>query len=251
MHKTMLLMAGLVLLFPMAARTDIVVDGDISDWNPAWIYDDTLDPKRNNNGEAQMQRWGAVVMNGYLYGFFEMSKDISIYASGTNDIWAGLWIDADNQGGPGNTPSSLAHTPGQLGGEWDGVFEGFDILAEWGVNTGHGGEGFNFWGEDDDAWNQGSAIVGGQTAYAGKIIEFSVPISEILAELARYPDNITPNMAMWSIGARVEASIGGVGPWGGDNSDVIAQVGIPEPSTWTLLLLGLGALPLLRRRPRT
>lgn len=235
----------------MAARSDIVVDGDISDWNPAWIYNDYLDPKRDNSGEAHMQRWGAVVMNGYLYGFFEMDKDISIYASGTNDIWAGLWIDVDNQGGPGNTSSSLAHNDGQLGGEWKNVFEGFDIVAEWGVNTGHWGEGFNFWGKNDDSLQQGSAITGGQTAYAGKIIEFSVPISEILAELARYPDNVTPNMAMWSIGARVEASINGAGPWGGDNSDVIAQVGIPEPSTLCLLLLGLAGLPLVLRRPRT
>ena len=73
----------------------ISVDGDISDWPAEYIF---TDGATDGPGEAQMTRWGAYIDNGTLYGFVEMSKDISIYASGTNDLWAGLWIDADDAG---------------------------------------------------------------------------------------------------------------------------------------------------------
>ena len=245
MLKRALIVVG-IFAFAAVARADMTVDGDISDWPSALIQTDGSND--NAGSEAEMLRWGAIMTGGNLYGFIEMDTAIATYDSGTNDLWAGLWVDVDQQGGPGNTPSSLDHNAGQLGAEWAGnVFEGFDFLVEWGVNEGHWGEGYNFWGAGDTAGGQGSAISGGAKAYAGNIIEFSVPLSEIFAELATYPDNVTPG-SLWDIGARAEASIGGNGPWGGDNSDTIVTAVIPEPATLTIFTLGVGLLLLLLRR---
>ena len=99
---------------------------------------------------------------------------------------------------------------------------------EIGLNTSHWGEGFNFWGLGDNVSQKGSAVAAGQIAYAGRILEFSCPVSEITAELARYPDNVTP-AARWKVGMRVEASIDGNGPWGGDVSDTIEIIPKPLP----------------------
>ena len=206
--------------------TAITVDGQIDDWPARLVLQDATD---DDEGEASMLRWGSFVEDGTLYAVFEMDKDISVYAGGENDIWAGIWINIDRDGGPGNTPSSLDHNSGQIGTEWaDGVHEGFDILVEWGVNEGHWGEGFNYWGADDDSLNQGSPVSGGVTAYNGQIIEFSVPVSNLLAELGTYPDDVTPPQDWaWLMGARVEASINGAGPWGGDNSDTLVLSVLP------------------------
>lgn len=213
-----LLAVALSVLPGRGVEAAIVIDGNNRDWLAHLRLTDTTG---SEEGEADLVSWGAVISDGVLFGFFEMTRDISEYASGTNDIWAGLWIDVDMSGGPGNTPSSLGHRADHLGTEWDaGVFESFDIIVEWGVNTSHWGEGFNYWGAGDNAAQQGSPVSDGLMAYSGKVIEFSVPIADILAELGTYPDAVTA-MGAWRIGARVEAAIEESG-WGGDNSDTLA-----------------------------
>ncbi len=220
-----------VVLSMAACAQAITVDGNVSDWDAGWFV---ADPVSDGEGEAEVVNWGAQVSGGMLYGFIEMDKAISIYASGSNDIWAGLWIDVDNQGGPGDTDSSLYHTSSHTGHEWaGGVFQSFDINIEWGVNTSHWGEGYNYWGGNptdpakyDDVSEQGNAITGGATAFAGNFIEFSCPVSGIIAELgtAHLSDNVTA-ASSWSMGVWVEASINGAGPWGGDNSDIVMRPG--------------------------
>ena len=205
------------------AIAQITVDGLMEDWPP---YFQLAEQPKIEEGAADLKSWGAFIDEGYLYGYFEMAVEIEHYLTGTNDIWAGLWIDVDQAGGPGNTASSLAHTAGQLGTEWaNGEFESFDIVVEWGGNVSHWGEGFNYWGAGDNATQQGSPVYGGQTAYDGFVLEFSVPISDIATELAGYPDNVTVGPA-WRIGARVEASENEAGPWGGDNSDALSVTSI-------------------------
>lgn len=226
MLKNTLIVVAIVA-FAATAQAQITIDGLIDDWSADNIF---IDPAADNTGEADMLSWGILIEGGYLYGFAEMDEAISVYDSGANDIWCGLWIDVDNQGGDA---SSLQHTSSYLGHEWEnGFFDSFDIGVEWGVNTGHWGEGFNFWGKGDDAGVVGSAIVGGATAYDsdgdGNIMEFQCPISEIVAELAEYPDNVTPG-SYWRMGMRVEASIGGAGLWGSDNSDTTMIDPDPTP----------------------
>ncbi len=207
------------LCLATTAYSAILVDGRINDWPEYFILTDSVG---GEEGEADLVSWGVVINDGVLFSFFEMSRPISEYATGTNDIWAGLWIDVDQKGGPGNTDSSLGHMPMHLGTEWSGgFFESFDIVVEWGINTSHWGEGFNYWGAGDNVAQQGGPVSGGRMAYAGTIIEFGVPVTDILAELAGYPDEVAATGA-WKIGARVEASIDEAGPWGGDNSDQLA-----------------------------
>ena len=246
-----LLSTGMVFIFCTAASGSIIVDGNISDWDSRYVYEDS---DTDAPGEAEMTRWGCFVENGTLYAFFEMNKTIDTYTSEGNDLWAGIHINVDLKGGvetgPGSDPSAVYYQPGwrYADGGWNNC-AGMDINVEWGVNEGHWGEGFNFWGAGDDIANRGSAVSeDGQKAYDEYIVEFSCPISEIIAELGLYPDGVEPGL-LWQVGARVEASLGGCGVWGGDYADDVRHIDVPQaPEPATFSLLCVGAVAVCRRR---
>lgn len=229
------LSVGFVMIFCVVASGAITIDGSISDWNSKYIFED---PDDDGAGEAEMTRWGCFIdgslTSGTLYAFFEMDTTIATYMQSTNDVWAGIHINADLAGGVETGTGSVHEYTSYdtddsaiyygawsySSGGWNDC-AGLDINVEIGLNEAHWGEGFNFWGKNDCADNQGSAVVNGEVDYAGNIIEFSCPISEITAELAYDydpDDDVTPKY-VWQVGARTEASIDGDGPWGGDYAD--------------------------------
>ena len=231
----------------------ITVDGSISDWSSKYIYSDA---SGDGPGEAEIENWGFFYQSftatdpGYLYAFIETSRTFADYNTGDNDAWPGLFIDVDHYSGPltyewglwratsptnpGSPPeyqsvykgpSMTCAAPGHLPAEWR-VPErhmGVDIEPELGINTAHWGEGWNYWGWGDAVGTQGSPIVGGSYATGGNYLEMQVPIDDLIAEVQRLPDYNANGFrhngkinGLWKVAPRMEASIGGVGPWGVD-----------------------------------
>ena len=246
----------------------IVIDGDISDWNPQNIYSDTVG---DGPGEAELLRYGVAVEGGYLNAFVELDKDFSTYDHGTNAMWPGMWIDVDctsgpisqgwgawADGAPGETfygdiligPSMLNINPVWIVPEWQSSGHyGIDIVAEWQLNEGYWPywPSYYFMGREDIVGRMGSTIQNGQRAYQGRIAEFSCRISEILAEVETYPDYLNGTCLptnTWRVGIRAEGCIDGQG-WGLDGGIPIT-VTVPEPATASIL--ALSGLALLRRR---
>jgi len=230
-----------------SASLAITVDGNLDDWPTYLLTDDAV----GDNGLGDLIRCGArieggVGSGGVLYAAFELDAPIADFLSGSNDIWAGIYLDVDAQGGPGDTDSSLyIGDANQLGHEWKKVtdgnlgHEGVDICIEWGGNTDHWGEGYNFWGGDpgnpanyDNIAYQGNAVANGHVANEGNVLEMSCPISEILNELgmAHFSDDVTP-ASTWLVGLRVEAHYASGDTWNADNSDAIYALNIPGDAT--------------------
>jgi hypothetical protein len=227
----------------------ITIDGDISDWAAGDIY---TDASGDGPAEFQIENWGFFYQSttasdpGYLYAFIEASRPWSDYMSGTNDAWPGLWIDVDHYNGPVTqewgrwragwqgagpeyaqvfkSPSAAHINTGWVGSEWSGGngpgdHRGIDITAELGINTGHWGEGWNYWGWDDCIGIQNDPIQNSSWAVAGNYLEMQVDISDIVSVVKGEPDFATGGQVvngLWKVAARGEANVAGGGTFGVD-----------------------------------
>ena len=192
---------------------------------------------------------------GYFYWFCEAGTApgglFEGYNEGDNDSYTGLWIDVDHYSGPvtlewgpwrirGNgltdyqsvvsSPSGFMMSQGWAPAEWSSpsdpnyIHLGLDVEPELGINTAHWGEGYNYWGKYDIAGAQGAVITVDSPKYAtsGPYLEARVPIDDMIAEVLTYPDAVADNFrngevnGLWKVALRIEASTGGVGPWGVD-----------------------------------
>jgi MYXO-CTERM domain-containing protein len=261
MKKLMTLVAMVGLMLGVNAAVAITVDGVLGtgEWGASEIF---ADATTDGPGEAEILRWGfsypSYIQNpaNPVYACIEMDKDVSIYASGSNDAWPGLWIDLDHyagtvtyewacyrmtrpEGGGGGPDynwcyraTSASTIPATwVGPEWLGAtpHQGIDVNAELGINTAHWGEGWNYWGWNDVIGNIDKTIGGtGSTwAYSGQIIEFAINIDDILGAVKSMPDyqngnfkpgpgTLTQINGLWKVAARMEASTNNGGAWGVD-----------------------------------
>ena len=170
-------------------------------------------------GDVELVGWGAEVQNGILYAAFELDPNgptvaqyddfqTSDYGTG-HYLWASLWIDVD----PGASPAT-----GITQGDSQFSPRVQDIYVE--LGTDQGGllptdpvvwNSLNLWGHNNNFSNLVPVTV--NAAYQGHVLEFAVPVSDIIAELPN-TDNATP-ASVWAIGARV-AGHGFGGGWDGD-----------------------------------
>jgi hypothetical protein len=209
----------LVVLAAINANVSaITVDGDISDWSASNIFTDPVD----NAGGGEMVRWGAKFEAGYLYSFVEVADNpVEAYfaaptsGSKARRIVPGLWVDADHSNLTA-LDSASTHQP------WVGGHDGIDVNVEWGggtvgwPDTGH----YDFWGAGDTAANAGTSwLTNGAAAYAGQVMEFKVKWTDLVSDLASYPDAVAPKSYM-KVALGIQSNSRGTGN------------GITNPTVW-------------------
>ena len=212
----------------------IEVDGDISDWEAAWILDD---PDDDNVGpDFEITRYGVSVVDGNLNAFVELDRPVSDFAGTGAHCHPGMWIDVDP------TVALATNVPTEAAGT--------DIVVEFGYNAGEGTEGqdLNYWGMGDDAWGVvAGGIPGGESAVLGNVLEFSAPLNGIISTLQLLDDNPNPTVPWTIIIAGEGTANDGGGSWGRDFGATAVDI-VPEPSACVLLSLGVFGLLFWRRR---
>ncbi|MBN1942923.1 MAG: PEP-CTERM sorting domain-containing protein [Phycisphaerae bacterium] len=253
---------GMVMVLCAAAWGDMVIDGNVGDWDAACIFND---PGSDNTGGVEMTRWGAKVEGGYLYWFCEISQDFTDFqgmaGSKAKKVFPALWIDAD-----GSTETYLADggdancADGDKG-EWSGNHRGIDLNLELGLignwvnesNTGPDGEGpddsmYNYWGADDDVGNVEDKVTDGSWYISGNVLEARISLAELEAILLEMTDGV-------AIGDDLLLAVGVQGTNRGDVGygydvgtprTIAVSAGVPEPAT--LSLLAIGCLAIRRRK---
>lgn len=232
--RTLLLVSAIVAFATVPAFA-IMVDGDISDWPSG---DQLSGPLVNvGTGTFRLAKYGAVIDSGTLYAFVQVKDAL------TGNKYPGMYIDVDR---------NEATTVGNLSGY---VPPGVDICVEvdydngalppltgWTEDGGGGpaGHAVNFWGHANN-WKHGAAGSTGVDAHntANTVFEWSVPLSEIVAEVAN-TNGVTPLSAdQWKIYVGGEAA-----PTYG------REVGlVPEPGSLAMVLgAGLALLGYALRR---
>ena len=245
-----------------AMAANIAIDGVIDRGGYIIIDDATGIGDINTTSAGDMTRWGLAVdrsigssTHGTLYGFVEVVSNVTYYTTGTNDCFPGFWMDTDlNTATNSDTNLNWIGTPLDTTG--DVRHAGCETLIEWGYNTSHYGEGYNFWGDDTgsgvDIDNQSSSIDGldvngapltgaiSSVAAAGKVFEFACDLSELNDEVndqhGSYPSS------QWAVGARFAAHDYRTGDdWAGDlcigtvdrgaNMQAVKGKGIVVPNT--------------------
>lgn len=236
------------LLGGSAFAVTITVDGNFSDWPANLILED---PVGDNPGESgseylgavDIHRYGVTVIDGYLYGFVQLTEPLTTYTSGTRGFdrgpSIGFWIDADQNAATGLNDIS-SDTP---------VLFGTDIMVEvFGVRGSP--IGVEYYGADDSLDNEITAYYNDGSADAindSYVIEWSAPISSIKAALAGLPDNVDSS-GSWNVylagEGRIKNADGSTAlSWGRDVAGPITVV--PEPGTLALLASAGMALALL------
>lgn len=214
-----------------SALAVITVDGSIAagEWDgfshtdPTGTYTSPIATDADNlsehNGAVDMDMWGAKVENGVFHGMFRLSadaqRDISEYnlmptPGKDTKIFLGYCIDVDPLNGTGANHS-------QIDGDWDMMLEiGVDNgqLQDLSLNS------MNVWNGATFA-NPVSVSAGASTAVAfdGKVLEFSVAVSDILGAF-NSSDGAVPE-DNWLIASRVDGSLRlGVGDYAADIGDI-------------------------------
>jgi len=210
-----------------------VVDGALSPGEWMSLYADPAGDA--NGGDVDLVGWAAEVRDGIFYAAFVLNPEGPTVAEyndfdGGKRIWLSMWFDVD----PASNPIT-----GVADGSNQFEPRAQDIMVELGTDDGtlegsYGWHSLNFWGRDNSFDNL--VPVDGTFAYSGHIVEFSCPVSAILAELP-YTDNAVA-ADLWTVAAR-GAGHGFGGHYGGDITD-LKPLYTAETQTSTL-----GANPLV------
>jgi hypothetical protein len=261
--KTYLWLGTLCLLCTVASG-EILVDGDLGDWDAPYIF---VDPGSDNSGGVEMTRWGARIDGEYLYWFCEISQDwtdLQGQASNGKDkkIFPGLWIDADNSTGTFLSDDDCLNCADADKGEWASNHRGIDVNLELGLvgswtngnnvapdGEGPGGSIYNYWGLNDDVAEIEDGVSDGSWISSGNVMEARVLLSEIEAILLGMSDGVVSGDT-WLLAVGVQGTnrsdIGYGYDVGTPRAISIPASEAPEPATMSLL--GMGVVMLVSRR---
>jgi hypothetical protein len=258
MRNIVLSLLLVLVLGTSAMAANIAIDGVIERGGYIIMSDATgVGVDINSTSAMDMTRWGLAVdrsigssTHGTLYGFIEIVSNVSYYQSGTVDAFPGFWIDTDaNLATNSDNNNNWNGTPSDTTG--DVRHAGCETLVEWGVNTGSGGEGYNFWGSNTNPVvidNQGTSIDGldvngnpltgaiSSVAAAGRVFEFACDLAELNDDVM-WKHSVYPGQ-VWVVGARACGHDGRPGDdWAGDLS-----FGTVDRGTMMQAVKGKGAL---------
>jgi hypothetical protein len=248
-----LLCFGMVMVMSAAAFGTVStssIDGNISDWDAAYIIDDPDDDRKASN-TMEMTRWGAYSDGSYLYWFAEIGngKTWADFQVSGAEMYPGLWVDFDASTDTylcdDDEPNCVDHNKREWGTELggDGNHRGVDLNIEWGTDM---GGTVNYWGgintepDPDVPGDVCIAQTGGAndiTAISGSIIEVAVKLDgtgtdEVADALAATGVNPTTMGDYWLVGVAIQGKDSST-TWGYDVGTPIAIA--KDPSTKALL----------------